>query len=95
MNKIFVWVKYGNSSAVKIDATNCQDVNDLRKAVKSELQLPNPPQDISLHATAVDGSVNAEPLRPGLIISKLRATDDENPLFVKVTESMLHYDFDD
>ena len=46
-----LWVKFGESNAVKVSTNGCLDVDDFIKAVKKELQIPNPPQEISISFT--------------------------------------------
>ena len=84
----FLWVKYKSFSAVPVFTENCLNVALFIKAVKKELQLPNPPQELLLSLT--DGG---PPLRPGLVLTDLSfqpgyvPNDDENPLIISVLES--------
>ena len=47
-----LWVKFGGNNAVKVSTEGCADVDDFIKAVKKELQIRNPPQEISISLTA-------------------------------------------
>ena len=90
MNQIYVWVKYGDSDAVKINASACEDVDGLKDLVKQRLspKLDSVAIDditICSSAPAPDGTVVVTTLRPGLSISSLTPNDDEHPFFVRVT----------
>ena len=67
MNKIFVWVKYQESQAVEIDATDCRNVNELKELVKVKFPSLLGSVDsalITLCTTTLspNGTVNLEPL---------------------------------
>ena len=81
-----LWVKFGKNNSTQVATEGCSNVDDFIKQCKKELQIPNPPQELSLSTT--DGGI---PLRPGLLISDILSqpgysqNDDEKPLFISVT----------
>jgi hypothetical protein len=85
-----LWIKFKTYSAVKVSTEDCQDVNDFLKACKKELQLPNPPQELSLSTTECGSA-----LRPGLNLTDLSSqpgyleNSDENPLYISIEEEMV------
>jgi hypothetical protein len=65
--KLWVLLKTNDSAVVKhatqVPTKDCDNVDDFIKAVKKELQLPQPPQDITLHLTeAADALERDDPL---------------------------------
>ena len=79
----FHWVKLKDFHSVKVFTRNCDDVDDFIKACKKELQIPNPPQELSLSTT-----INGTAIRSGCKLVDIPAepgyiqNDDENPLFI-------------
>ena len=62
---------------VKVSADGCRDVDDFIKAIKKELQVPNPPQELFLSMTDGGPSLNPDDPIPGQNTAK-------TPLFVSV-----------
>ena len=92
MNKIFVWVKYQESQAVKVDVTDCADVDGLKELVKVKFPSLLGSVDsalITLCTTTLsqNGTVSPVTLRPGLSVANLPATDDEHPLIIQILPS--------
>ena len=81
MNQIFVWVKYQESQAVEIDATDCRNVDGLKRAVKNDLELSAPLQEITLCTTSTTegGAVSRIELDPGLSMAELAALESFVP----------------
>jgi hypothetical protein len=86
-----LWVKLKPNNAAEVSTENCTNVYQFIKEVKKELSpdLDNiPPSRISLSLT--DGG---PALRPGLQLTDIPSqpgyleNDDENPLFITVTET--------
>ena len=78
-----IWVKFNTNNSVKVSTQGCQDVDDFLEACKKKLQIPNPPQDISLTTTYGGTS-----LPRSLSIIQIPnqhdyvANDEQNPLFI-------------
>jgi hypothetical protein len=83
-----LWVKLGDYDAVKVSAEIGANINDFIKEVKKELQIVNPPQEISLSLTKEGIAI-----KPGLKLCDLTSgenypgSDDDHPLFIKVRTS--------
>ncbi len=98
---MFVWVKYGDSRAVKVDASGCEDVHGLKEKVKETMPrklLHFDLDDFSLWTSTLrdNGSLVAkEELRPGLPCAELfgredfKENTDEHPLFVETPDIVL------
>ncbi|KAI3655258.1 hypothetical protein MP638_003681, partial [Amoeboaphelidium occidentale] len=60
-----LWVKYENAQPVEVSTAGCNNVSKFIKAVKKEMQLPDPPQNITLHT-----SEDAAAVRSGLSLAQ-------------------------
>ena len=79
---IKLWVKYKNNNSTQVSTEECHNVDDFLKACKKELQIPNPPQELSLSTT--DGGT---PLKPGYSLHQIPQNTDDNPLFITATDT--------
>jgi hypothetical protein len=77
-----LWVKFGRNNATQVSTQDCLNVDDFIKAVKKELQIPNPPQELSL--STADGGT---PFRPGVSLTLIPQNTDDNPLFISATDT--------
>jgi hypothetical protein len=79
----YLWVKYGEGDSVAIATKDCDFVSLFIKAIKKEMQLSPPPQNITLHI-----STNTVALDPGDELSTLASEPagltSKNPLIIKV-----------
>ena len=79
-----LWVKFGNSSATRVSTEGCEIVDDFIEAAKKKLQIPNPPQEISI--SLKEGNA----LQPDFILGQLSTHPEYtgnslgNPLFISV-----------
>ena len=89
-----LWVKVGDSAAIKVSTVDCINVNDYIRAVMSDLQLPNPPQDISIFLPGAE-----EPLKRSttvidlLNLEPVKRNGEDNPLLVALrtaTSSLIY-----
>ena len=80
---IKLWVKYKNNNSTQVSTEECHNVDDFLKACKKELQIPNPPQELSLSTT--DGGT---PLQPDDDIPAQNTA--KNPLFITATATSPH-----
>ena len=77
-----LWAKYKDNNSTQVSTEECHNVDDFLKACKKELQIPNPPQELSLSTT--DGGT---PLKPGVSLNQISQNTDENPLFIGIKEN--------
>ena len=75
------WVKFGGSNATQVSTQGCLNVDDFIKAVKKELQIPNPPQEISI--SLIEGGKALDP-DDSVPLQNTAKT----PLYISVTESL-------
>jgi hypothetical protein len=83
-NPPYLWVQFGQTQAVEVSTDGCRNINDFKKAVKNELPLELDKFSVNKISLHVNG--NEEPLRSGLLLSKIPSLDeisDENPLVVR------------
>jgi hypothetical protein len=78
-----LWLKYKNNNPTQVSTEECHNVDDFLKACKKELQIPNPPQELSLSTT--DGGT---PLQPDDYIPAQNTA--KNPLFITATATSPH-----
>ena len=78
-----LWAKYKDNNSTQVSTEECHNVDDFLKACKKELQIPNPPQELSLSTT--DGGT---PLKPGVSLTHIPQNTDDNPLFISVVEQI-------
>jgi hypothetical protein len=46
-----LWVKYKINNSTQVSTEECHNVDDFLEACKKKLQIPNPPQELSLSTT--------------------------------------------
>jgi hypothetical protein len=81
----YLWVKYKTFRAIKVATMQGQDVDSFIKACQMELQIPNPPQDISLSTT--DGG---DALDGWLLLTDIPGYSDisgPHPLFISLNDT--------
>jgi hypothetical protein len=71
------WVRIQGKYAVKVSTEGCQDIDDFIKAIKKELQISQPPQQISL--STADGT-----LKRAKLLSEISQNTEESPLLVSI-----------
>jgi hypothetical protein len=91
-----VWVKYGTGQAVKVSVPSGDDVSDLIKAIKGELELTERLFEIELCKPVEERKEGGEhkdgeeTYRPGRQVSTILdegvGVDDENPIFIRTTQ---------
>jgi hypothetical protein len=81
-DKKYVWVKYGNGSAVEIDVTNCRNVNGLKEAVKTKYK----PKLDGIAIDDIDICSADEVLRTGRPVNELPPSTDIDPLIIQVNQ---------
>ena len=74
-----LWVKFKTNNATQVSTQECFNVDDFIKAVKKELQIPNPPQELSL-STAAEGPL----LQPDDPIPAQNTA--QTPLFISIAD---------
>jgi hypothetical protein len=98
-----VWVKYGTGQAVKVSVPSGDDVSDLKKLIKGELELTERLFEIELYkpeeerkeggGEGKDGETETV-YRPGKLVSLILAewvgVDDENPIFIRTTQQGIY-----
>ena len=78
-------MKYGDTNVVEVSTDGCKNVDDFVEAVKKELEIRSPPQEISISV-----EVGGVAMRRGMLINEIPDIDknhDENPLFVIVNNA--------